>query len=269
MKRFFKLLCMAICISLFVAAAVPTLEVEAKGKKQASVTPEQQYLNNLILYRDTLVAMGAAPSEIEKANQAIVSYQANMAQMAAQAAALAAYQASMANIEKTLQSGLKKSTRGVIFVGDSRFVQMHQAMGETGVNYVAQGWMGYDWLKDTAIPQIDPFVGKGSKIVINLGVNDIDNIDNYIALVNQKAAEWNAKGAKVYYATVNPVAEDFPKFKNFRVEEFNNKLKSQLIGVNIIDTYSFLKSYGYELVDHVHYKGTTSFNIYAYIMSQL
>lgn len=269
MKRFVKLLCLALCISLSVAATVPTLKVEAKSKKQEAVSPEQQYLNNLILYRDTLIAMGYPQAEIDKANQAIATYQANMAAMAAQAAALAQYQASMANIEKTLQSGMKKSTKGVIFVGDSRFVQMHQAMGETGVNYVAQGWMGYDWLKDTAIPQMDPFVGKGSKIVINLGVNDIKNIDEYIALVNQKAAEWNAKGAKVYYATVNPVADDFNKSSNATVESFNNKLKTQLVGVNIIDTYSFLKAYGYELADDVHYKGPTSFNIYAYIMSQL
>lgn len=54
-------------------------------------------------------------------------------------------------------------------------------------------------------PQIDAVVGRGTKILINLGVNDVANVNAYAELVNKKTAEWTQKGATVYYASVNPV----------------------------------------------------------------
>lgn len=160
------------------------------------------------------------------------------------------------------------TTYPVIFIGDSRMVQMHEAMGNTGVYYVAENAKGYDWLTQTAIAKVDPFVGKGTKIVINLGVNDTKNADKYITYVNAKANEWKSKGAKVYYATVNPVWNS-PYVSDYQVSFFNTKLAQGLSGVKIIDTYSYLISHGYNSPDGLHYDATTSSIIYNLIMQNI
>lgn len=284
-----------ICLAIFLMFGV---SIDAKAAAKAPSKEEVQ-LQQLIAYRDALVLQGASQADVDYANKAIALVQAQvaaqngaaaqtaaqaqaqqaalaqqqaalaqqqaaLAQQQAQAAALAQQQAALANMDKTLQKGFKRPAAGVIFVGDSRFVQMRDALNGYGAIIVAQGWMGHDWMMDTAIPEIDPALTKGCKVVINLGVNDLKNIDQYIADVNAQAAMWAARGVRTYYATVNPVEGN-----NYAVDEFNKKLINGLVGVTIIDTNSFMKLYGYRLVDNVHYDGQTNLNIYSYIMSQL
>lgn len=265
------ILVLTVCLGIGYAASF-CVTANAKTKKAAKVqTAEEQQLEQLKAYRSSLVKAGADAATVALTDQSIATLESviayNKAQeqiLAQQAAAEAAYQASMANIEATLQKGFKRPANDVVFVGDSRFVQMRTALCGYGANIIAQGWMGYDWMVDTAIPTIDPCLGKGHKVVINLGVNDLENIDKYITTINAQAAAWAARGVKVYYATVNPVSGN-----NYAVDEFNRKLVNKLVGVNIIDTNRFLKTYGYHLVDDVHYDGPTNINIYSYIMSQL
>ena len=156
----------------------------------------------------------------------------------------------------------------VIFVGDSRMVQMHEALGNTGVLYIAENAKGYDWFVEKAIPQIDSSCGKGSRIVINLGVNDPGNADKYVAMVNAKASEWTAKGAKVYYALVNPVWDN-PYTTEDQVVAINNKLAAGLVGVKILDTHTYLVNNGYRLIDGLHYDGPTYASLYSYILSNI
>ena len=95
----------------------------------------------------------------------------------------------------------------IIFVGDSRFVQMKNAVGENPYRWIAKGSQGYDWFVEEAVAQIDAAVQSGTKILINFGVNDVANEAAYAELVNRKAAEWEALGAEVYYSSVNPVED--------------------------------------------------------------
>ena len=157
---------------------------------------------------------------------------------------------------------------GVIMVGDSRFVQMQEAVGGGGVSWVCENSKGYKWLAETAVPRIDPAVGRGTKVVINLGVNDPDHAYDYINLVNAKAAEWGARGAKVYYVSVNPVWEN-PHTTQEQVDLFNQTVAPSLSGVRWIDTSSWLQANGYRLVDGLHYDAPTSVNIFNLIMGSL
>ena len=160
-----------------------------------------------------------------------------------------------------------KAVAGVIFVGDSRVVQMQGWVGANNCTWIAENSRGYKWFSENAIPRIDSCVGRGSKILINLGVNDPGNIQNYLALVNAKAEEWTGKGATVYYASVNPVWEN-PYTTEDQVKYFNAQLQSGLSGkVRFIDSHSYLESSGYGLVDGLHYTGDTYQNLYAYYMS--
>lgn len=160
-----------------------------------------------------------------------------------------------------------KNVAGVIFVGDSRFVQMQESVGENSCTWIAENSKGYKWFSENAVGRIDNCVGQGSKILINLGVNDTKNIQNYLALVNAKAEEWTSKGATVYYSSVNPVWEN-PYVTEEQVQYFNSQLQGGLSGnIHWIDSHSYLNSIGYKLVDGLHYSDETYRNLYAYYMS--
>lgn len=160
-----------------------------------------------------------------------------------------------------------KNVSGVILVGDSRFVQMQENVGANSCTWIAESAKGYAWFEEKAIPRIDGCVGKGSKILINLGVNDPGNHQKYLTLVNAKAAEWTAMGATVYYASVNPVWEN-PYVTEEQVEYFNSQMQNGLSAdVHWIDSHSYITSVGYKLVDGLHYNSETYQNLYAYFMS--
>lgn len=162
-----------------------------------------------------------------------------------------------------------KNVSGVILVGDSRFVQMQASVDANSCTWIAESAKGYTWFEEKAVPRIDNCVGSGSKILINLGVNDPGNRQKYITLVNAKAAEWAAKGATVYYASVNPVWEN-PYVTEEQVEYFNTQMQTGLSSdVHWIDSHSYLISVGYRLVDGLHYSSETYQNLYAYYMSCL
>lgn len=162
-----------------------------------------------------------------------------------------------------------KNVAGVIMVGDSRFVQMQANIGENSCTWIAESGKGYNWFNETAVARIDGCVGKGSKILINLGVNDPGHVNDYLALVNAKAAEWVGKGATVYYASVNPVWDN-PYTTEEQVEYFNSQMQAGLSGdVHWIDSHGYLNSIGYKLVDGLHFNAETYQNLYAYFMSCL
>ena len=159
-----------------------------------------------------------------------------------------------------------KVVASTIFVGDSRFVQMHEAVGETGVTWICENSKGYKWFEENAVPRIDNLVGKGTKSLINLGVNDPEHHYSYINLVNGKAAEWTQKGATVYYASVNPVWDN-PYTTKEEVITFNSKVSAGLVGVHWIDSYTFLNENGYRIVDGLHYSPETSAVLYNYYIT--
>lgn len=160
-----------------------------------------------------------------------------------------------------------KNTAGIILVGDSRFVQMQEAVGPNYCTWIAEGGKGYTWFEETAIPRIDNCVGSGSKILINLGVNDTRNLQKYITLVNSKAAEWTALGATVYYASVNPVWENIYVTEE-QVEYFNTQMHNNLSPyVHWIDSHSYISSIGCRIVDGLHYNKETYQNLYTYFLA--
>lgn len=157
---------------------------------------------------------------------------------------------------------------GVIMVGDSRCVQMQEAVGGGGCSWVCENSKEIKWFQEKAIPRIDPSVGRGTKVVINMGVNDPEHYLKYVEVVNAKAAEWVGRGAKVYFVSVNPVWEN-PYTTQEQVDMFNANVPGMLSNVRWIDTSSWLVANGYRLVDGLHYDGPTYVNIFNLIMGSL
>lgn len=169
----------------------------------------------------------------------------------------------------------------VIFIGDSRTVQMYSYVANTWKNnsystggvtqvgndlFVSQGSMGLSWMKSTGIPAAQKYFKSGVSVVILMGVNDLRNQDSYIEYLNSNVNNWMSTGAKVYFVTVNPCDGDYAHM-NSRIKTFNSTLKSKLskkIGwINTHDNISFVT------VDGLHYNKDTSIKIYNYIKNKV
>ncbi len=158
----------------------------------------------------------------------------------------------------------------IVFIGDSRFVLMEQEVnavaGSNPWAWVAEGGRGYDWFVETGLPRADAAIGTGTKVVINLGVNDVRNVEKYLTLWNQKAAEWTVRGAVVYFSSVNPVWTN-PYVTQEQVEAFNLRMQTGLAPyVHWLDSYHYIQANGCRIVDGLHYDQATSLKLYDYYL---
>lgn len=160
----------------------------------------------------------------------------------------------------------KKEVEGFIFVGDSRFVGMNEVCDISDKkNYfvVAKVGEGYDWLIDEVIPQMNKIRDENKNItswnlVINLGINDLYNLNKYKDIYDNFSLDYN-----IYVVSVNPI-ERHKSITNRDIEEFNNALKSVNKSI-YIDTYKYLKTKGYSTTDGLHYTNDTYKKIFEFI----
>ncbi|MCR5799379.1 MAG: SGNH/GDSL hydrolase family protein [Lachnospiraceae bacterium] len=210
--------------------------------------------------------------EALRATQEAAAIEAIRQQQAAaeQAAQAAQNPVPAANSQPAVQPAAQpaQAPAGILFIGDSRCVQMREAVGGGNSTWICENGKGYKWLVDTAMAKADPIIGKGTKVVICLGVNDTDQANNYAALINAKAAEWAGRGAKTYFVSVNPVWEN-PYTTEEQVQLFNSTVIGSLAGVKWIDTHSYLVNSGYVLVDGLHYDTDTYIRIFNVIVASL
>lgn len=154
-----------------------------------------------------------------------------------------------------------------LFVGDSRTVQLEMAVGDSDKAFIAKIGEGYNYFRDTVIPQIPEYAGNGTKLIINFGVNDLANANKYINLVNSNIDAWTSAGITVYYSAVTPVGGN-TTVTNEQIEAFNAKLREGLDSrVNWIDSYSYLQQTGFSSSDGLHYNSATYKSLYSYYMS--
>lgn len=154
-----------------------------------------------------------------------------------------------------------------LFVGDSRTVQMQNAVGCNDKAYIAKIGEGYSFFKNTVIPEIPQYAGNGTKMVINFGVNDLGNAKKYIQLVNSNIDAWTEAGITVYYSAVTPVGNG-TTVSNEQIENFNAQLKEGLDPRVIwIDSYTYLSQTGFSTADGLHYNSATYRNLYSYYMA--
>ncbi|MCR5802172.1 MAG: SH3 domain-containing protein [Lachnospiraceae bacterium] len=158
-------------------------------------------------------------------------------------------------------------TSPVVFVGDSRTVGMKNAAGSNNYTWIAEVGMGYDWLTQTAAPLIEVYSGAGTKLVFNMGVNDLRNVDKYAKYINNHIEDWSARGVEVYYVSVNPVIDGSCNASNAGIASFNDKLKNSLDSrVTWIDSNAYITEMGYSTLDGLHYTKDTTLALYAYYL---
>lgn len=222
------------------------------GKVEAHVDCTGSTKGYLDCEREKEEAAALAAIQAEKAAQAALTTQNNPGTPAAPAG----------------PAKVVAAPAGILFIGDSRCVQMKEAVGGGGCSWIAQNGGRYEWYEATAVPRADAIVGKGTKVIICMGVNDTGDVAQYAALTNAKAAEWTARGAKVYYCSVNPVWEN-PYTSADEVNAFNAAMPGMLSGVRWIDSYSAIQGPGCKIVDGLHYDTNTYINLFNIIIGRL
>lgn len=171
----------------------------------------------------------------------------------------------------------KSSSSVVVFLGDSRTVQMYAYNSGSWSNanysdggahtigndvYIAQGSMGLSWMKSTGISAASSYLNSGAALVILMGVNDLGNASSYVSYINSNVSSWTANGSNIYFVSVNPCNGSY-SYLNSSINSFNSSLKSGLDSkVKYIDTNSNLT---FKTTDGLHYNEETSKNIYNYI----
>ncbi len=193
---------------------------------------------------------------------------APLPEIAAEARAAADPQAAQTPAPAAPAAVTPAKAAGVLMIGDSRCVMMRTATGGGGAGWICENGKGYDWMISTAFPSADAIVGRGTKVVICLGVNDTNHAASYATAINAKAAEWALKGAKTYFVSVNPVWEN-PYTTEENVIAFNAAMAGSLAGVRYINTHDTLTVAGYTMIDGLHYNDDTSRAIYNLIIGNV
>lgn len=155
--------------------------------------------------------------------------------------------------------------RTIVFIGDSRTVQMKTAVGANGNIWSCLGAMGLSWMKSTGVPQVESKIGSNSAVCILMGVNDMLLVSpsDYTSYINSKAATWVARGATVYFVSINPVRlTGYYAITNSKIQAFNEAIKRGLSSnVQYIDTFSQILN-SFVAPDGLHYDATTYKKIY-------
>ena len=174
----------------------------------------------------------------------------------------------ISNDTENTQPEVTQAPAGVIFVGDSRFRAMANIATDNSDLWECSSTGDYSWLTGTAFTDVDPRVGKGTKVFISIGINDLTQYQSYASAIVAKAQEWNAKGATVYFVSVGPVGSD-SYILNQDIVNYNTYLYQSFAnaGVYYIDAYNYLVQAGYDTTDGENYTDATSMALYNYINS--
>lgn len=187
-----------------------------------------------------------------------------------------------------LPSSALGEKRTLVFIGDSKTVGMDQALtddtdwdlnktDEFGVWSARWGSM-YDWFKATGLPQAEKSIGRNTSVLILMGFNDIfhgpmSRTDDYVALINKKAAKWKKRGADTYYVSVTPMGtsrtmDDFAE-QDKLIRRWNRRMKNGLSeDVTYLDLYSQMMN-NYRTIDTTHYDKPTYFRIYNLLVRRM
>lgn len=146
-----------------------------------------------------------------------------------------------------------------IWAGDSRTVGLASDCGISEDFILAKEGMGLDWCKNN-IAYLNST--KECNIVFNFGVNDLENVHDYVDFYNNLPDEFLTNN-QIFIMSVNPVNETAESkhgysVTNANIDEFNNILyKSLRKEICYLDTNSYLKNTGFGTQDGLHYDTKT------------
>lgn len=147
-----------------------------------------------------------------------------------------------------------------LFVGDSRTVGMSNAVGN--IDFVAKVGSGYNFMTSQLTNIKNTY--HNANIVFWFGVNDLGNIDKYIAAYNDLCMSMS--DCKIVVATVGPTSGSYTNLMP-DIQDFNAELKTGLNpNIALIDVFSKMVSDTFNSSDGLHYDTKTYKCVYNYIV---
>ena len=128
------------------------------------------------------------------------------------------------------------------------------------------------------LPNAEKSIGPNTTVLILMGFNDIfhgpmSRTNDYLKLINKKAAKWKKRGADTYYVSVTPMGssrtmDDFAE-QDKLIRRWNKRMKNGLSeDVTYLDLYSEIMNH-YKTTDTTHYDKQTYFQIYNILVRRM
>lgn len=144
-----------------------------------------------------------------------------------------------------------------------------EADSEDPCTCIAMEGEGYRWFYNEGIVQLEETLSENPRqiVIFNLGVNDLEEITNYISLYQALFEAYPQ--TSFHIMSVNPVDEaQFDGVSNEEIEAFNSQMR-EAFSCQYLDCYAYLLREGYETVDGLHYSGETYRSIHHFAVSSL
>ncbi len=158
----------------------------------------------------------------------------------------------------------------VIWLGDSRTVGLQEAVEDYSEDvFIGASGEGYEWLSETGVPLLERAIDEhpGWPVVCNMGVNDYENITNYLDLYENLCTLY--PDVVFYFLSVNPVDDERSQsVSNENINWFNEQIKA-VYPDTYIDSYSYLLGNQIETEDGVHYSSEGYREIYLLVKNTL
>ena len=172
----------------------------------------------------------------------------------------------------------------ILFVGDSRTLGMRDALGRAGIAcqdvFVGRVGEGVRWFREEGKAEMDRAIRDNPTlpVVLNFGVNDPQEINNYIVTYWDCIREHPDTDFRIL--SVNPIDEEFlieddlvpdsvfDQINNLNIARMNVRLKEEF-GRRYLDSASFLRSDGFDTVDGLHFSTATYLKIHDFVVRSL
>lgn len=157
-----------------------------------------------------------------------------------------------------------------VFVGASRTKGKEQILDDRtkNIQFITKSGARLPWFQNTAFVELKKFLDKdpGRTAVICMGVNDMQDIEGYIALCRELMNQYPQ--TRIYITTITPVDSTFTYHTDAQIRTFNRKLKAAF-GTSVINTYRYLNKTGFETIDGIHYERSTCAKELDYILDAI
>ncbi|MSS15897.1 SGNH/GDSL hydrolase family protein [Porcincola intestinalis] len=171
----------------------------------------------------------------------------------------------------------------IIFVGDSRTIGMQNALKkylpDDDCVFVGKVGEGCSWFLSEGKSLMADAISQNpdAPVVLNFGVNDPDQIDEYLAAYRDMVAEY--PDTTFWFLSVNPVqrarmieygaSEDaLDLVTNTNITKLNLAVQQAFPG-HYLDSSTILKLEGFRTVDGLHFTGQTYLRIHRFVVDEL
>ena len=182
-----------------------------------------------------------------------------------------------------LPAGIVKEHR-IIFVGDSRTLGMRDALRRSSRRdddvFVGRVGEGVHWFIEEGMDEMSDAIEENPDlpVVLNLGVNDPLEIDDYIVTYWDCIREH--PDTDFYIMSVNPIDEEFllesetaveevlDTINNLNIAKLNIALKEEFAS-RYLDCAAWLKENGFDTVDGLHFSTSTYLKVHDFAVNEL